>query len=172
MEILIYFCLGCFIASVIFIYKVEKDWEASIGISLMLALFIFVFSGLAGTIIWHMTGHTYTKDVDSYIVSLERGSEIHGSYSGGFFLGSGYVEGTPHYFTYIEVGKNEYKLYSFKTDKCTLVLTDNETPHVISTHTYFKNDRMMRWFKLDPDYYGSTYRIFVPSKTIIREFKG
>jgi hypothetical protein len=64
------------------------------------------------------------------IVSLDREVMIDGHFSGGFFLGSGYIESVPSYFYYIKLSNGGYKLKTVPTEDCVIFMDENTSPYL------------------------------------------
>ena len=66
------------------------------------------------------------------LVSLERETMIEGHYSGGFFIGSGYVKSVPSYFYYIKLANGGYKLKTVPTEECIIFMDENTSPYLVA----------------------------------------
>ena len=86
------------------------------------------------------------------IVSLERDSELHGS----FALGYGHVDECPVYYFYIETDKG-YKLKSIETEYTYIQENDDIEPSVYH-------------YKKSGEHY-SHYTIYCPTGTVVRDYK-
>lgn len=161
------------ICAITLIYIIWATHEADFTFAFFTGILVFfvqcLFIVIVGISLWYFTGKPYEVNETYNIVSMEREMTIKGS----FILGSGYIHSEPQYFCYVVVGDNEYKLYNFETERSSLVLSDTNTPHILGTHKYFEAKWMTKMFDgLKRDYHGSVYKFIVPTKTIVREFKG
>ena len=97
----------------------------------------------------------YNREYDNKvydIVSLERNSEVHGS----FALGYGHVDECPVYYFYIETD-NGYKLESLGTEYTYIQENDDIEPSIYH-------------YKKSGEFY-SYYTIYCPTNTIVRDYK-
>ena len=98
------------------------------------------------------------------IVSLERNSEI----SGSFVLGFGGINTKMVYYTYEDLGQNQYKLRKLDAN---LIIVENDfvVPH-------YEHERYRECWKDGPFYdcemISTIKKIYVPVGTIRKEFRG
>lgn len=92
----------------------------------LLAGFIF----LAGCV-----GENYPPIIErTELASLERDMMIDGHFSGGFFLGSGYIESVPSYFYYVKLSNGGYKLKTVPTEDCIIFMDEDKSPYLLAAY--------------------------------------
>jgi len=130
-----------------------------------------IFTGFVATIIAGLIfcsvvwGVSPTKIVEEHfpIVSIDRSDSV----TGNFFLGSGSVNGVPHYFYYIKSGDNSYYLWQYPASGTRVIEDSSKEAGVYSTARY---TMYPEWFS-QPGRAESDIRFIVPKGTIIREYK-
>ena len=117
----------------------------------------FVLIVVAGLMVGFGTGHISNNIKESYnyeeykIVSLERNSEVKGS----FCIGTGHIDTQTYYYTYTIRGNN-YKLEKYNTNYTYLHETDEITPSI-----YKHKESGDKYFY---------YIIYCPVGTIVKEY--
>lgn len=163
------FIIGISIYTAVTVYKEEK----SIGFSIFMFFISSTMSsftfGVLFLIITEFTKIEVSEFREIPIYSLERDINV----SGRFFLGTGTIKTETVYYSYMQVGENEYKLYNFNTDDSTLVLQDIKPPYIRIEFIYEYSELSEKWFNFNKILTNKRiYKFFVPSTTIIREYKG
>jgi len=106
---------------------------------------------------------TYTQD----IASLNQGDNL----SGSFFLGSGSIDQTPYYFYFVKCKDGSYIRNQVVASKTYIHENENENPCLKWTVT---RNEVPKWLKTGiSDVYddeASSYHLYVPANTIIKEF--
>lgn len=95
----------------------------------------------------------YNKIKCEKIVSIDKSLQTRGE----FVLGTGAVHNITYYFTYEDLGNNQYKLCKFETNQTIIVETTEPKYYVADIKR--KNE------------FDNNYYIYVPVGTITREFK-
>lgn len=125
--------LGIIVALIFIAYGIYEwiywsDWEQGVPyiiISVVAGGFITLMSQLCWTAAAPMEEF---KVKETKIYTLQTSTSVEGS----FCLGNGYISGDARYFVYIKDEKGRYKLLDVDTDDTTLLLTDFESPKLIT----------------------------------------
>lgn len=104
---------------------------------------------------------------ENMIVSLFQDREIEGSFSTGFFIGSGHIGETEYYYIMKEVSEGVYTRGQVETLSTHIVESDLISPRVVRLK-YKRLNRKGKYEFMGNEY--TRYLIIVPHETIIRQF--
>lgn len=145
-----------------------SDYITGILLSAIFSFIAFVFLSMFFSLIIAPTKPVLVSIEERRIFSLERTSELGGS----FVLGSGYVDTKKYYYYYAASGESDgaIKLYQSPLDK-TSILLGNDNPALIQEHTYRRSSRF--GLQLIDFLAGdrTQYKFFVPKNTVVLDFK-
>ncbi|MFW6046949.1 MAG: hypothetical protein ACOCP4_04090 [Candidatus Woesearchaeota archaeon] len=160
-----------FFIMIIFIIHLCKPSKNNID-SISMCVILTIIGALFLLVISIAITEYHGKVVEKYseymynISSLHNNTEI----SGSFFIGSGSIDETEYYFTFVKIGDNTYKRKKFRTDDTYIIESNSGKPRVIKKTANMKlNDYITpSWLTTitRPKYY-----MYVPEGTIIKDFR-
>ena len=105
------------------------------------------------------------------IVAIKDTQQVEGSFGGGVFMWSGYIEGELYYYAYRENADNTYSMITVNPD-ITRIMEDNTTPRIETFETCpdEKSQNKAKWLIMNMSC-NEEKVIHVPAGTIIQEMK-
>lgn len=140
------------------------DWyfKQLFGYLIYAVILIFVSYNVVAEI--DMPDPRYEKEHYLYIYSLKNQNDT----SGDFFLGSGAIESTEYYY-YFYKGQNGYRRSKERVYDVSIQETDSRRPEIVKIiKTYSHEKSFIKW---TPQTHSENYIMYVPTNTIIRNFK-
>ena len=100
------------------------------------------------------------------IVSLSNSQSV----SGSFFLGSGIINSTEYYFSFVRNSDGSFSRWKTPTYNAKLYLTNNKKPQIIWDRICYRAPSWLTYITCN-QYQNSSYDIYVPENTIIQKFE-
>lgn len=159
--------IGTISAAIFFFWKLTESLFYGMVISILFWLGLF----LVLMCVTDELGERYTKK--EYDISIESITKDQSLLNGRFYLGSGYINSSPAYFTMIKLGKNSFKPYSILNNDILSIDESNETPKIEVYKTY-RSNKIVRFIVPIIEEYSVediNYKIIVPIGTVICDYK-
>jgi hypothetical protein len=147
------------------------------------AIFGLIVGAIVGACIALVGSAFYSTEVTEHktktvLQNLVDNTHTEGSFSGGFFIMSGSIDGVPHYSWYEKTGKNSYERRDVEASLGTVhYLKDSKTKPYLELTWYDHKRRDGSWlqpwgYNIASEYWvEGSYDFYIPRGSITNEFK-